>query len=130
MPHHLVGAAEIGEMFEVSRQYVDRLSRAASFPEPEVELASGRVWSREAVEAWGRAFRKHFCLPVGGPAQHGGATTISCHDCGRVWVWEGTGAWKNSVPPLTLEENRQVSREAEGTTAFPKQRNPRPPSPS
>ena len=104
MPHHLVGIAEIAEMFGVSRQYADRVSRAGSFPDPEVGLASGRIWSREAVEAWGRAFRRHFCMPAGGPAQHGGAATIPCGDCGRVWVWEGTGAWKNSVPPLKLED--------------------------
>ena len=56
MPHHLVGTAEIAEMLGVSRQYVDRLSRQdPAFPSPEVELISGRVWSREAVEAWARA---------------------------------------------------------------------------
>ena len=104
MPHHLVGSAEIAEMLDVSRQYVDRLSRASTFPEPEVELASGRVWSREDVEAWAREFRKHFCLPVGGPANHLGATTLPCDECGRVWVWQGT-AWKNTVTPLTIKEN-------------------------
>jgi len=54
MPHHLVGTAEISAMLGVSRQYVDRLSREPGFPEPEVELSAGRVWSREAVEAWAR----------------------------------------------------------------------------
>jgi len=54
MPHHLVGAAEISAMLGVSRQYVDRLSREPGFPEPEVEVAAGRIWSREAVEAWAR----------------------------------------------------------------------------
>jgi predicted DNA-binding transcriptional regulator AlpA len=55
MPHHLVGAAEISAMLGVSRQYVDRLSREPGFPEPEVEVAAGRIWSREAVEAWAKA---------------------------------------------------------------------------
>ena len=56
MPHHLVGSAEIASMLDVSRQYVDRLTREdPTFPEPEVELSAGRVWSREAVEAWARA---------------------------------------------------------------------------
>jgi len=55
MPHHLVGIAEIVAMLGVSRQYVDRLTREPGFPEPEVELTAGRVWSREAVEAWARA---------------------------------------------------------------------------
>jgi predicted DNA-binding transcriptional regulator AlpA len=104
MPQHLVGTAEIAEMFDVSRQYVDRLTRSASFPAPEVELASGRVWSREAVETWARDFRKHFCLPVGGPERHGRATIISCHVCGRLWKWDGTGSWKNTTPPPTPDE--------------------------
>ena len=56
MPHHLVGSAEIASMLAVSRQYVDRLSREdPSFPEPEVVLASGRVWSRPAIEKWAKA---------------------------------------------------------------------------
>ena len=56
MPHHLVAAAEIGRMLGVSRQYVDRLTREdPDFPEPEGELSAGRIWSREAVEAWARA---------------------------------------------------------------------------
>jgi predicted DNA-binding transcriptional regulator AlpA len=54
MPHHLVASAEIASMLDVSRQYVDRLSKTPGFPEPEVTLISGRVWSREAVEKWAR----------------------------------------------------------------------------
>jgi predicted DNA-binding transcriptional regulator AlpA len=55
MPHHLVGSAEIASMLGVSRQYVDRLSKAPGFPEPEVVLVSGRVWSRHAIEEWAQA---------------------------------------------------------------------------
>ena len=56
MPHHLVGTAEIADMLGVSRQYVDRLSREdPAFPEPEVVLASGRVWTRQAIEKWAKA---------------------------------------------------------------------------
>jgi predicted DNA-binding transcriptional regulator AlpA len=106
MSNHLVGSAEIAEMLGVSRQYVDRLSRATSFPAPEAELASGRIWSREAVEAWARAFRKHFCLPGGTPAHHGRATTIPCAECGRVWTWDEAGAWKNTVAPHALKERQ------------------------
>jgi predicted DNA-binding transcriptional regulator AlpA len=95
--------AEIANMLGVSRQYADRVTRSGSFPTPEVELASGRVWSREAVEAWARNFRNHFCVPVGGPERHGRATTIPCGVCGRVWTWDGTGGWKNITPPLTLD---------------------------
>jgi predicted DNA-binding transcriptional regulator AlpA len=54
MPHHLVGSAEIATMLDVSRQYVDRLSKARGFPEPEVVLVSGRVWKREAIEQWAK----------------------------------------------------------------------------
>jgi hypothetical protein len=102
MPHHLVGTAEIAELFEVSRQYADRLTRVPSFPEPEAELASGRVWSRELVEIWGREFRKHFCIPIGGPAKNGGKNRKRCAECGRVWLWQGL-AWKNTVPPTQLK---------------------------
>jgi predicted DNA-binding transcriptional regulator AlpA len=55
MSHHLVGSAEVASMLDVSRQYVDRLSKIAGFPEPEVTLISGRVWQREAIEAWAEA---------------------------------------------------------------------------
>ncbi len=41
-------------MFEVSRQRADQLSRTDTFPQPVVELASGRIWKREDVEAWAR----------------------------------------------------------------------------
>jgi hypothetical protein len=43
-------------MFDVSRQYVDRLSREDdAFPVPELELASGRVWTRASIEKWAKA---------------------------------------------------------------------------
>ena len=54
MPHHLVGSAELAEMFGVSRQYVDRLTKRDDFPEPEADLIGGRVWKREAIEKWAR----------------------------------------------------------------------------
>jgi len=51
--HHLVGTAEIAELLGVSRQYVDRLTRHdPTFPAPEAELKSGRVWTRSKVERW------------------------------------------------------------------------------
>jgi predicted DNA-binding transcriptional regulator AlpA len=56
MPHHLVASSEIAKMLGVSRQYVDRLTKEdPDFPEPEVELSAGRIWSREAVEKWAKA---------------------------------------------------------------------------
>ena len=101
MTHHLVGIAEIAELFGVSRQYADRLSRTESFPKPEVELASGRIWTRENVEAWARSFRDHFCMPIRPP--HRVDETVGCGDCGRLWAWDPAGAWKNTVTPLVLE---------------------------
>ena len=53
MTNHLVGAAEVGRMLGVSRQRVTQIAAAYSdFPEPEVVLSSGRVWSRAAVQTW------------------------------------------------------------------------------
>lgn len=55
MPHHLVGVAEIAEMLGVTRQRVDALVRSyADFPPPEAELSAGRIWTRNAIEAWAR----------------------------------------------------------------------------
>lgn len=49
----MVGVAEIAELLGVSRQRVNQLASSyADFPEPEADLAAGRVWSREAVEGW------------------------------------------------------------------------------
>jgi hypothetical protein len=56
MTHHLVGPAEIGEMLNVTRQRVDQLARdpRSGFPKPEAELATGRVWTRKAIENWAK----------------------------------------------------------------------------
>ena len=53
MTSHLVGVAEIADMLGVSRQRVNRMIQTiADFPEPEVEVAAGRIWKRAAVERW------------------------------------------------------------------------------
>jgi hypothetical protein len=52
--HHLIGAAEIGELFNVSRQRVQQLVNRPDFPRPVVELAMGKVWKTEDVLRWGR----------------------------------------------------------------------------
>ncbi len=66
MTHHLVGMAEIAEMLGVTRQRVDKIQRTYDdFPEPEVHLTAGRIWSREAVEAWIQA---HPQRPSGRPS--------------------------------------------------------------
>lgn len=51
--HHLMGSAEIGELFGVSRQRVQQLITKPDFPAPTVELAMGKVWHAEDVRAWG-----------------------------------------------------------------------------
>jgi hypothetical protein len=54
-------------MIGTSRQYVNRLSREdPHFPEPEVVLKSGRVWSRDAIEAWAQATLR----PIDARGQH------------------------------------------------------------
>jgi prophage regulatory protein len=53
--NHLVGAAEIAELLGISRQRVHQLVEDDStFPKPEADLRSGRVWKREDIEAWAR----------------------------------------------------------------------------
>jgi len=47
-----MGVAEIGAALGVSRQHVYRLIRRADFPAPVAELAHGRIWLAEDVEAW------------------------------------------------------------------------------
>jgi predicted DNA-binding transcriptional regulator AlpA len=52
MTPHLLGVAEIAAMLGLSRQRVNQLIQSADFPAPEAELSAGRIWTREAVEAW------------------------------------------------------------------------------
>jgi prophage regulatory protein len=52
MSHHLMGAAEIAQRLGVSRQRVSQITSRDTFPRPVIELASGRIWETEAVEAW------------------------------------------------------------------------------
>ena len=53
MSTDLVSVTEIARMLGVSRQRVNQLIQAyEDFPEPEADLAIGRVWSRSAVQAW------------------------------------------------------------------------------
>ena len=55
MTHHLVGVAEIADILGVSRQRVNAiLTTDEEFPRPEVALAAGRIWQREAIEDWCR----------------------------------------------------------------------------
>lgn len=50
--HHLMGAAEIGELLGVSRQRVQQLIARPDFPTAVVSLRMGKVWHTHEVEAW------------------------------------------------------------------------------
>ena len=53
MSDHLVGVSELATLLGVSRQRVAQIADSyPDFPAPEAELASGRIWTREAVEGW------------------------------------------------------------------------------
>ncbi len=52
MGRHLMGAREIEDRLGVSRQRVYQITAHPSFPEPYDELAMGKVWRIEDVEAW------------------------------------------------------------------------------
>lgn len=51
----LAGAQEIAAMLDVSRQRVQQLVRTPDFPAPLGEIAAGKVWLRDDVEAWARS---------------------------------------------------------------------------
>jgi hypothetical protein len=49
----LVSIVEVAEMLGVSRQRVHQILRAyPDFPEPEAELAVGRIWRRQPIADW------------------------------------------------------------------------------
>jgi hypothetical protein len=50
----LVGVAEASEILGWDRRRVSTYVRRGAFPEPVASLASGRVWRREDIEAFGR----------------------------------------------------------------------------
>lgn len=54
MTQHLMGAVEVARRLGVSRQRVHQLASRPDFPVPAAELASGKVWESEAIEAWRR----------------------------------------------------------------------------
>jgi predicted DNA-binding transcriptional regulator AlpA len=51
----LIGFREIGEVLGVGRTSAARYTKRENFPEPVAELASGPVWNRDEVTAWGKA---------------------------------------------------------------------------
>ncbi|MGH7642589.1 MAG: helix-turn-helix transcriptional regulator [Candidatus Dormibacteria bacterium] len=53
MDQELVGIAETARMLGVSRQRVHQIAGTnPEFPKPVAELAAGRIWRRQEVEAW------------------------------------------------------------------------------
>jgi prophage regulatory protein len=63
-PDELAGLAEIMEMLGVSKRTAQKYAKRAEFPETLDRLASGPVWRRADVEAWGR---EHLPLKTGRP---------------------------------------------------------------
>lgn len=53
MEGSLMGSAEIGSLFGISRQRVQQLVAKPDFPKPLADLAMGKVWSADDVRAWG-----------------------------------------------------------------------------
>jgi hypothetical protein len=47
-----VGAAEVGIMFDVSRQRVQTIVNKEDFPKPYATLTVGKVWRTEDVKKW------------------------------------------------------------------------------
>jgi hypothetical protein len=54
----LVGVAEAAALLGWDKRRVATYVERGSFPEPVVSLASGRVWRRDDVEAFARAFHR------------------------------------------------------------------------
>jgi prophage regulatory protein len=52
-----MGQQEIRERLGYSRQHTANLIGAKGFPDPAYELAMGRIWLAEDVEAWIREHR-------------------------------------------------------------------------
>lgn len=72
--HRLVGVAEIAEMLGASRSRVLQLvDTYDDFPEPDAELASGRIWLRTDIERW---IRMHPTRPGGTPSAASGRDTF------------------------------------------------------
>ena len=63
----LVSVPEVAEILGVSRQRVHQLIHAYDdFPEPEAELAVGRIWQRAAIDKWARAHPRRTGRPPKG----------------------------------------------------------------
>jgi prophage regulatory protein len=63
MAKHLMGAREIEARLGVSRQRVQQLVARPDWPAPYDELAMGKVWRKEDIEAWISAHRPDAAEP-------------------------------------------------------------------
>jgi prophage regulatory protein len=63
-PDELAGLSEIAKLLGAPKRTAARYVERADFPEPFDRLATGRVWLRADVQAWGK---KHLPLPPGRP---------------------------------------------------------------
>lgn len=116
MGHHLVGVRQIAAMLMVRRQRADQLSRTKGFPEPLIELASGRVWARNDIVKWAAEQRtvsqvvkeELSALPRG---THADALSIyrMVHAVVRQKV---LGANPEGVPPTREHARREALKEA------------------
>lgn len=59
MALELVGAAEVAEMFGVSRQRLHKIieENPDTFPEPLARLKAGNIWDKKDVERWAKRHR-------------------------------------------------------------------------
>jgi prophage regulatory protein len=61
---YLVGPTEVGKILgNLSRQRVYQITIQPDFPEPVAELAQGKVWLGEQVEAWAANRRVRIAKP-------------------------------------------------------------------
>ncbi len=59
----LMGAAEIGARLRLSKQRTYVLIGRKGFPDPQAELAMGKVWLQSDVEEWIRENRPNLDAP-------------------------------------------------------------------
>jgi hypothetical protein len=55
----MVAVPDIAELLDVTRQHAHRLTNREDFPPAALELPSGSLWTRAAVEAWNERTERH-----------------------------------------------------------------------
>jgi predicted DNA-binding transcriptional regulator AlpA len=53
----IMGVAEIKDLIGVSRQRVYQMAKRPDFPEAYAEMAQGKVWRADEIEAWAAEHR-------------------------------------------------------------------------